>query len=75
MAYLRRTISLSLVDLCDLSEDAASQVQLAAVYTYPRRRIFKCKACQRQFSAASETSLAYRKLLVREGRVAFNRLS
>jgi transposase-like protein len=32
------------------------------VYTYWCRRVFKCKACHRQFSATSGTLLAYRKL-------------
>ena len=36
----------------------------AAVYTYRCRRLFKCRACHRQFSATSETSLACRKLPV-----------
>ena len=75
--------TLSLVDLCDLSEDAAHRMlcamrwpdtdgapicpkcSCAAVYTYRCRRVFKCKACHRQFSVTSGTSLAYRKLPVR----------
>ena len=75
--------TLSLVDLCDLSEDAAHKMlcairrpdtdsapiclncSCAAVYTYRCRRLFNCKACHRQFSATSGTSLAYRRLPVR----------
>ncbi|MGO9235653.1 MAG: transposase [Methylocella sp.] len=72
--------TLSLIDLCDLSEDAAHKMlcemrwedtdgdpvcphcSCPAVYTYRCRRVFKCKACHRQFSATSGTLLAYRKL-------------
>jgi hypothetical protein len=61
--------TLSLVDLCDLSKDAAHKMlcemrwedtdgapvcphcSCPAVYTYRCRRVFKCKACHRQFSA------------------------
>jgi len=75
--------TLSLVDLCDLSEDAAHKMlcairwpdtdsapiclncSCAAVYTYRCRRLFNCKACHRQFSATSGTSLACRRLPVR----------
>ncbi|MBV8414676.1 MAG: IS1595 family transposase [Verrucomicrobia bacterium] len=82
--------TLSLVDLCDLSEDAAHKMLCAmrwpdtdgapicprcscpAVYTYRCRRVFKCKACHRQFSATSGTSLAYRKLPVRTLLMAFS---
>ena len=82
--------TLSLVDLCDLSEDAAHKMlcamrwpdtdgapvcpncSCAAVYTYQCRRLFKCKACHRQFSATSGTSLAYRKLPVRTLLMAFS---
>ena len=82
--------TLSLVDLCDLSEDAAHKIlcamrwpdtdgapicpncSCAAVYTYRCRRVFKCKACHRQFSATSGTSLAYRKLPVRTLLMAFS---
>ena len=69
--------TLSLIDLCDLSDDAAHKMLCgmrwpdtdgapiclhcgcAAVYTYRCRRLFKCKACHRQFSATSGTSLAW----------------
>src|SRR5208283_1116438 len=44
----------------------------AAVYTYRCRRVFKCKACHRQFSATSGTSLAYRKLPFRTLLMAFS---
>ena len=82
--------TLSLVDLCDLSEDAAHKMlcamrwpdtdgapicpncSCAAVYTYRCRQVFKCKACHRQFSATSGTSLAYRKLPVRTLLMAFS---
>jgi hypothetical protein len=82
--------TLSLVDLCDLSEEAAHQMfrrmrwpdtegapvcpncSCAAVYTYRCRRVFKCKACCRQFSATSGTLLAYRKLPVRISLMAFS---
>ena len=42
------------------------------VYTYRCRRLFKCKACHRQFSATSGTSLACRKLPVRTLLMAFS---
>jgi transposase-like protein len=82
--------TLSLVDLCDLSEEAAHQMfrqmrwpdtegapvcpncSCAAVYTYRCRRVFKCKACHRQFSATSRTLLASRKLPVRTVLMAFS---
>src|SRR5271165_840270 len=82
--------TLSLVDLCDLSEDAAHKMlcamrwpdtdgapicpncSCAAVYTYRSRRLFKCKACHRQFSVTSGTSLAYRKLRFRTLLMAFS---
>jgi Transposase zinc-ribbon domain len=82
--------TLSLVDLCDLSEDATHKMLCgmrwpdtdsapiyphcgcAAVYTYRCRRLFKCKACHRQFSATSGTSLACRKLPVRTLLMAFS---
>jgi hypothetical protein len=75
--------TLWLVDLCDLSEDAAHKMlcevrwpdtdgapicpncSCAAVYFYRCRRVFKCKACHRQFSATSGTLLACRKLPIR----------
>jgi transposase-like protein len=81
--------TLSLIDLCDLSDDAAHKMlcgmrwpdndgapicphcSCAAVYTYRCRRLFKCKACHRQFSATSGTSLACRKLPVRTLLMAF----
>ena len=82
--------TLSLVDLCDLSEDAAHKMlcgmrwpdtdgapicpncSCAAVYTYRCRRVFKCKACHRQFSATSGTLLACRKLPFRTLLMAFS---
>jgi len=36
------------------------------VYRYESRRIFKCKACQAQFSATSNTIFASRKLAIRD---------
>jgi transposase-like protein len=81
--------TLSLIDLCDLSDDAAHKMlcgmrwpdidgapicphcSCAAVYAYRCRRLFKCKACHRQFSATSGTSLACRKLPVRTLLMAF----
>jgi transposase-like protein len=75
--------TLSLVDLCDLSEDDAHKVlremrwpdtggapscptcECAAVYTYRCRRLYKCKACHRQFSVTGGTPLASLKLPVR----------
>ncbi len=35
-------------------------------YTYAKRRIFKCKACARQFSATSGTIFASHKLALRD---------
>jgi transposase-like protein len=82
--------TLSLVDLCDLSKDAAHKMlcemrwedtdgapvcphcSCPAVYTYRCRRVFKCKACHRQFSATSGTLLAYRKLPFRTLLMAFS---
>ena len=82
--------TLSLVDLCDLSEAAAHKMlcemrwadtdgspvcphcSCPAVYTYQCRRVFKCKACHRQFSATSGTLLAYRKLPFRTLLMAFS---
>jgi transposase-like protein len=37
-----------------------------AVYAYATRRIFKCKACERQFSVTSGTIFASRKLPIRD---------
>lgn len=37
-----------------------------AVYTYEARRIFKCKACEAQFSVTSGTIFASRKLAIRD---------
>ena len=37
-----------------------------AVYTYTARRIWKCKACERQFSVTSGTIFASRKLAIRD---------
>jgi transposase-like protein len=37
-----------------------------AVYTYAARRIWKCKACQHQFSVTSGTIFASRKLAIRD---------
>ena len=82
--------TLSLIDLCDLSEDAAHKMLCKmrwedtngdpvcphcgcpAVYTYRCRRVFKCKACHRQFSATSGTLLAHRKLAFRTLLMAFS---
>jgi len=82
--------TLSLVDLCDLSEEAAHQMLrrmrwpetnggpicptcgCAVVYTYRCRRVFKCKACHRQFSVTSGSLLAYRKLPLRTLLMAFS---
>jgi len=82
--------TLSLIDLCHLSEDAAHKMlcamrwpdtdgapicprcSCATVYTYRCRRVFKCKACHRQFSATSGTSLACRKLAFRTLLMAFS---
>ena len=40
--------------------------QCTAVYTYAARRIWKCKACQHQFSVTSGTIFASRKLAIRD---------
>jgi len=40
--------------------------QCTAVYTYTVRRIWKCKACQYQFSVTSGTIFASRKLAIRD---------
>ncbi len=82
--------TLSLADLCDLSEDAAHKMlckmrwadtggdpvcphcSCPAIYTYRCRRVFKCKACHRQFSATSGTLLAHRKLPFRTLLMAFS---
>jgi transposase-like protein len=40
--------------------------ECAAVYTYASRRIWKCKACNRQFSVTSGTIFASRKLPIRD---------
>jgi transposase-like protein len=40
--------------------------QCAAVYTYAARRIWKCKACNHQFSVTSGTIFASRKLPIRD---------
>jgi len=82
--------TLSLIDLCDLSEDAAHKMlcgmrwpnadgapicpacSCAVVYAYRCRRVFKCKACHRQFSATSGTLLACRKLPFRTLLMAFS---
>lgn len=40
--------------------------QCTAVYTYRARRIWKCKACNRQFSVTSGTIFASRKLPIRD---------
>ncbi len=37
-----------------------------AVYTYTARRIWKCKACEKQFSVTSGTIFASRKLAIRD---------
>jgi transposase-like protein len=38
----------------------------AAVYTFKARKIFKCKACEKQFSVTSQTIFANRKLPIRD---------
>jgi len=40
--------------------------QCTAVYTYAARRIWKCKACNHQFSVTSGTIFASRKLAIRD---------
>ena len=40
--------------------------ECTAVYTYAARRIWNCKACQRQFSVTSGTIFASRKLPIRD---------
>jgi len=40
--------------------------QCTAVYTYTARRIWKCKACEHQFSVTSGTIFASRKLAIRD---------
>jgi len=40
--------------------------QCTAVYTYAARKIWKCKACQHQFSVTSGTIFANRKLSIRD---------
>ncbi len=40
--------------------------ECTAVYTYAARRIWKCKACQHQFSVTSGTIFASRKLAIRD---------
>ena len=40
--------------------------ECTAVYTYASRRIWKCKACERQFSVTSGTIFASRKLPIRD---------
>ena len=40
--------------------------QCTAVYTYAARRIWKCQACQHQFSVTSGTIFASRKLAIRD---------
>ena len=40
--------------------------QCTSVYTYTARRIWKCKACERQFSVTSGTIFASRKLAIRD---------
>lgn len=40
--------------------------QCTAVYTYASRRIWKCKACNHQFSVTSGTIFASRKLAIRD---------
>src|SRR5438309_1340689 len=37
-----------------------------AVYTYATRKLFKCKACNHQFSVTSGTIFASRKLSIRD---------
>lgn len=40
--------------------------ECAAVYTYTTRKLFKCKACNHQFSVTSGTIFASRKLAIRD---------
>ncbi len=40
--------------------------ECTAVYTYAARRIWKCKACNHQFSVTSGTIFASRKLPIRD---------
>src|SRR5580700_5243351 len=40
--------------------------ECTAVYTYAARRIWKCKACNHQFSVTSGTIFASRKLSIRD---------
>ena len=41
-----------------------------AVYTYATRKLFKCKACNHQFSVTSGTIFASLKLPIRDGSIA-----
>lgn len=47
-------------------EPVCPKCESNAVYTYAARRIFKCKACNAQFSVTSGTIFANRKLHVRD---------
>ena len=44
----------------------ASGALRVAVYTYATRKLFKCKACNHQFSVTSGTIFASRKLSIRD---------
>jgi len=47
-------------------EPVCPKCECAAVYTYAARKIFKCKACNSQFSVTSGTIFANRKLAIRD---------
>lgn len=47
-------------------QPACPKCESTAVYTYAARKIFKCKACNAQFSVTSGTIFANRKLAIRD---------
>ena len=47
-------------------EACCPRCQCTAVYTYATRKIWKCKACDHQFSVTSGTIFASRKLQIRD---------
>lgn len=47
-------------------EPFCPRCECTAIYTYAARRIWKCKACQHQFSVTSGTIFASRKLPIRD---------
>ncbi len=47
-------------------EPVCPRCECAAVYTYTTRKLFKCKACNHQFSVTSGTIFASRKLPIRD---------